>query len=394
MNLSIFQRESEALADEIIAQRRDFHRHPELGLQGHRTAGIVADAMNDLGLKIRTGVAETGVIALLKGERPGPTILLRFDMDALPIQEETGASYASTFDGVMHACGHDGHTAIGMAVAKLLHGHRQELPGTVKLVFQPAEEGLSGAERMVEEGVLLDPTPDYTLAMHLWNDKPVGWIGVIPGPAMAGSERLEIEISGRGGHGAAPHQTVDPVLATAQVICALQSVVSRNLDPGKPAVVSVTQIRAGDAFNVIPSRALLGGTIRTFGGEVRDLVLQRVKEIVGGIAEAMGCEAKVKIKRLTPPVINNQALAIRIQSLIKRVYPEAIVDSEEVVMGSEDMAFMMEDVPGCYMFVGSGNPAKGLDAPHHNPGYDFDEVVLPKASALMAAVAWMLLEGE
>lgn len=394
MKNSIFQRESEALADEIIAQRRDFHRHPELGFQEHRTAGIVADAVNDLGLKIRTGVAETGVIALLKGERPGPTILLRFDMDALPIQEETGASYASTFDGVMHACGHDGHTAIGMAVAKLLHGHRQELPGTVKLVFQPAEEGLNGAERMVEEGVLLDPTPDYTLAMHLWNDKPVGWIGVTPGPAMAGSERLEIEIAGRGGHGAAPHQTADPVLATAQVICALQSVVSRNLDPGKPAVVSVTKIRAGDAFNVIPSRALLGGTIRTFGGEVRDLVLQRVEEIVCGIAEAMGCEAKVKIKRLTPPVINNQALAIRIQSLIKRVYPEAIVDSEEVVMGSEDMAFMMEDVPGCYMFVGSGNPAKGLDAPHHNPRYDFDEVVLHKASALMAAVAWMLLEGE
>ncbi|MEE8567372.1 MAG: amidohydrolase [Anaerolineales bacterium] len=394
MNLSIFQRESEALADEIIAQRRDFHRHPELGFQEHRTAGIVADAMNDLGLKICTGVAETGVIALLKGERPGPTILLRFDMDALPIQEETGASYASTFDGVMHACGHDGHTAIGMAVAKLLHSHRQDLPGTVKLVFQPAEEGLNGAERMVEEGVLLDPTPDYTLAMHLWNDKPVGWIGVTPGTAMAGSERLEIEIAGRGGHGAAPHQTADPVLATAQVICALQSVVSRNLDPGKPAVVSVTKIQAGDAFNVIPSRALLGGTIRTFDGEVRDLVLQRVKEIVCGIAEAMGCEAKVKIKRLTPPVINNQALAIRIQSLIKRVFPEAIVDSEEVVMGSEDMAFMMEDVPGCYMFVGSGNPAKGLDAPHHNPHYDFDEVVLPKASALMAAAAWMLLEGE
>jgi len=167
MNLSIFQRESEALADEIIAQRRDFHRHPELGFQEHRTAGIVADAMNCLDLKIRTGVAETGVIALLKGERPGPTILLRFDMDGLPIQEETGASYASKFDGVMHACGHDGHTAIGMAVAKLLHSHRQELPGTVKLVFQPAEEGLNGAERMVEEGVLLDPTPDYTLAMHL-----------------------------------------------------------------------------------------------------------------------------------------------------------------------------------------------------------------------------------
>ena len=394
MNISQFITESEALAEEIVAQRRDFHRHPELGFQEHRTAGVVADAMNDLGLKVRTGVAETGVIALLEGKRPSPTILLRFDMDALPIQEETGASYTSTVDGVMHACGHDGHTAIGMAVAKLLHSHRQDLPGTIKFVFQPAEEGLNGAERMVEEGVLLDPVPDYTLAMHLWNDQPVGWIGITPGPAMAGSERLEIEITGRGGHGASPHQAVDPVLAAAQVICALQSVVSRNLDPCQAAVVSVTQVRAGDAFNVIPSKALLKGTIRTFGGEVRDLVLQRVKEIAGGVAQAMGCEAQVKVERLTPPVVNNRALATKLQSLVKRVYPEATVDSEEVTMGSEDMAFMMEDIPGCYMFGGSSNPANGLDASHHNPHFDFDEVVLPRAAALMAVAAWMLLEGE
>ena len=394
MNISQFITESEALAEEIVAQRRDFHRHPELGFQEHRTAGVVADAMNGLGLKVRTGVAETGVIALLEGKRPSPTILLRFDMDALPIQEETGASYTSTVDGVMHACGHDGHTAIGMAVAKLLHSYRQDLPGAIKFVFQPAEEGLNGAERMVEEGVLLDPVPDYTLAMHLWNDQPVGWIGITPGPAMAGSERLEIEITGRGGHGASPHQAVDPVLAAAQVICALQSVVSRNLDPCQAAVVSVTQVRAGDAFNVIPSKALLKGTIRTFGGEVRDLVLQRVKEIAGGVAQAMGCEAQVKVERLTPPVVNNRALATKLQSLVKRVYPEATVDSEEVTMGSEDMAYMMEDIPGCYMFVGSSNPAKGLDASHHNPHYDFDEVVLPRAAALMAAAAWMLLEGE
>jgi len=394
MNISQFITESEALAEEIVAQRRDFHRHPELGFQEHRTAGVVADAMNGLGLKVRTGVAETGVIALLEGKRPSPTILLRFDMDALPIQEETGASYTSTVDGVMHACGHDGHTAIGMAVAKLLHSYRQDLPGAIKFVFQPAEEGLNGAERMVEEGVLLDPVPDYTLAMHLWNDQPVGWIGITPGPAMAGSERLEIEITGRGGHGASPHQAVDPVLAAAQVICALQSVVSRNLDPCQAAVVSVTQVRAGDAFNVIPSKALLKGTIRTFGGEVRDLVLQRVKEIAGGVAQAMGCEAQVKVERLTPPVVNNRALATKLQSLVKRVYPEATVDSEEVTMGSEDMAYMMEDIPGCYMFVGSSNPAKGLDASHHIPHFDFDEVVLPRAAALMAAAAWMLLEGE
>jgi amidohydrolase len=394
MELRDFLRESETLADEIIAHRRDFHRHPELGYEEYRTAEIVAKAMTDLNLEVKTGVAETGVIALLEGKRPGHTVLLRFDMDALPIQEETDAPYASLNDGVMHACGHDGHTAIGIAVAQLISNRRDDLSGAVKFVFQPAEEGLGGALKMVEQGVLQDPVPDYALAMHLWNNKPLGWYGITPGPSMAGSERLEILLKGSGGHGASPHMAVDPVLAAAQVISSLQSIVSRNVDPRKTAVLSVTQVLAGEAHNVIPTQAFLCGTIRTFTPEVRDLVIKRVEEIAYGVSAAMGCEAEVKIENLTPPVVNDGELALRLQSVAQQLFPDATVDSKEVATGSEDMAYLMEASPSCYMFVGSSNPAKGLNAPHHNPKYDFDEAVLPQATALMAAATWMLMEEK
>jgi amidohydrolase len=394
MDFTQFVQQADALADEIIALRRDFHRHPELGFQEHRTAGVVADKLANLDLEVHTGIAETGIVALMVGEKPDPTILLRFDMDALPVQEETGAPYASIHDGVMHACGHDGHTAIGIAVAKLLHEHRVNLPGRVKFVFQPAEEGLGGAERMVAEGVLENPRPDYSLSMHLWNDKPRGWIGITPGPAMAGAEKFEIEIRGKGGHGASPHQTVDPVIAAAHITSALQSIVSRNVDPLESAVVSVTQIQAGDAFNIIPSHATLCGTIRTFTPEVRELVLQRVEEVSRGVATAMGADAKVEITKLTPPVVNDHAVAAMLNSLAESMFPKATIGSSEITMGSEDMAFFMEGIPGGYLFVGSSDTSRSLDAPHHNPRFDFDEAVLPMASSFMAASVWSLLEAS
>jgi amidohydrolase len=394
MDFSQFLQQSNDLADEIVALRRDFHRHPELGFQEHRTVGVVAEAMTNLGLEVHTGIAETGVVALLVGQKQGPTILLRFDMDALPIREQTGAPYASIHDGVMHACGHDGHTAIGITVAKMLREHRTNLPGVVKFVFQPAEEGMGGAERMVEEGVLENPRPDYSLAMHLWNDKPRGWIGITPGPIMAGCERFKIGIQGEGGHGASPHQAIDPVLAAAHITTALQSIVSRNVKPLDAAVVSVTQFQAGDAFNIIPSNATLCGTIRTFTPEVRDLVLQRVEEVARGVAKAMGCEAKVEITKLTPPVVNDPTVIAMLKELAGSLFPEATIDSNEVTMGSEDMAFMMEGIPSGYLLVGSNDSSRNLDAPHHNPRFDFDEAVLPQASYLMAASVWRLLEAS
>jgi amidohydrolase len=387
-----FKEEAHRIRDQLVDWRRDFHRHPELGFQEKRTAGIVAAVLQDLGMQVETEVAETGVVGLLEGARSGPVVLLRFDMDALPIQEQTGSAYASTTPGVMHACGHDGHTAIGLGAARLLNASREALPGVVKFVFQPAEEGLGGAERMLQAGVLEDPRPDYSLALHLWNVKPVGWFGVASGPTMAASDILQVEIEGQGGHGASPHQTIDPVVAGAHIVSALQSIVARDLDPQDAAVVSVTQIKAGEAHNVIPSHASMRGTIRSFDPEVRDRVHQRIGEIVHGVARAMKCEASVSITPLTPPVVNDAEIAARVRRWIRAAYPEAVIDDKASTMVSEDMAFFMDDVRGCYVFVGSNNPEKGLDAPHHNPRFDFDERVLPDAAGLMASFAWSLLD--
>nr|HMN58730.1 amidohydrolase [Anaerolinea sp.] len=251
----------EALSEFAYSQavRRDLHIHPEMGFQEFRTAGIVAKELGRLGLEVHTGVAKTGVVGMLEGDLPGPVILARFDMDALPIHEDTGAEYASQTAGIMHACGHDGHVAAGLTVARMLAARRSALRGSVKFVFQPAEEGLGGAEEMIRSGVLRDPPVDVTLSMHLWNDRPVGWLGITSGPLMAGADIFQIEITGKGGHGALPHQTIDPVAAGAVMVTALQTIVSRNLSPLESAVITVARLRAGEAFNVIPQTAELAG---------------------------------------------------------------------------------------------------------------------------------------
>lgn len=385
--------ESMALFESLRALRRDFHRHPELGFQEVRTSGIVAKTLMDLGLEVTTGIGKTGVVAMLEGQRPGPAVLLRFDMDALPILEETGADYTSQNTGVMHACGHDGHTAIGLTVARLLHAHSRDLAGSVKLVFQPAEEGLGGAQAMIADGVLEGPRPDYTLSLHLWNEKPMGWLGIRPGPLMAAGEIFKVSLTGKGGHGALPHRAVDPVLAAAHVVTALQGIISRNVSPLESAAVSVTTIRGGEAFNVIPQTVEMLGTIRTFLPEVRQRVLERFSQIVEGVAGAMGCQAVVEITPLTPAVVNDASVTQRVQEAAHRLWPDQPVDREYQTMVSEDMAYMMQQVPGCYCLLGSANPAKGLDAPHHHPRFDIDEDALPRAAALMAASTMHLLES-
>ena len=367
--------------------RRDFHRFPEMGFQERRTAGIVARELSALGLEIRTGIAETGVVALIEGRRPGPVVLLRFDMDALPIQEQTGAEYASQNPGVMHACGHDGHTAIGLTVARLLHASRTEWSGTVKLVFQPAEEGLGGARRMVDEGLLENPVPDVAFGLHLWNDRPVGWIGITPGPVMAAAEIFKVRLTGKGGHGAMPHLTVDPVLAASQVVTGLQSIVSRNVAPLQTAVVSVTTIHAGEVFNVIPSQVEMKGTIRTFEPAVRQRVLSRFEQVVVGVAAAFECEVQIELEPVSGAVVNDAAVTKRVQEISRDLLPDYQIGSNERTMGSEDMAYIQEKIPGCYIFIGSANAALGLDAAHHHPRFDFDEQVLPRAVALLEACA-------
>jgi amidohydrolase len=386
-----FLSESRQLFEYTRSLRRDFHRHPELGFREVRTAGIVAQELNQLGLEVSTGIGKTGVVALLEGEQPGPVVLIRVDMDALPIQEETGAEYASTVAGVMHACGHDGHTAIGLTVARMLQQHRHSLKGSVKLVFQPAEEGLGGAEAMLKDGVMTNPNPNAVLSVHLWNEKPVGWIGVTPGPVMAAAEIFRIHLRGKGGHAAQPHSTADPVIAAAQIISALQTIVSRNVPPLEAAVLSVTTLRAGDAFNVIPETADLQGTIRTFKPEVLQRVVDRFTQVVQGIAKAMSCQAEVELQSITPAVVNDPQLTELVQEVCRNVLPESQVDASTLTMGSEDMAFMMQEIPGCYVLVGSANPEKGLDAAHHHPRFDVDEESMTYAAALMAAAAAKLL---
>ena len=386
-----FLKEAQELFEYTQSLRRDFHIHPELGFKEIRTSGIVARELTELGLKVNTGVADTGVVTLIEGKKANPVILARFDMDALPIMEDTGAEYASINPGVMHACGHDGHVAIGLTLARLLCSHQKELPGTVKLVFQPAEEGLGGAKRMVAEGVLENPKPDASVGLHLWNSFPLGQFGVTPGPAMAGADAFNIIIEGKGGHGAAPHLTADPIVAAAQVISALQSIVSRNVDPLETAVVSVTAIRGGEAFNIIPPKVELMGTIRTFTPDTRELVLTRFSQIVEGVSSNLGCKADIEINQLTYPVVNDEKTSLRVQAVIERMFPEAELDTTSRTMGSEDMAFMMDDIPGCFIFLGSNNSAQGLDASHHNPKFDFDEQALPRGAALLAAVIFDLM---
>jgi amidohydrolase len=389
-----FAKEAESLFEFTQAMRRDFHRHPELGFQEVRTAGIVANELSKEGIEFTTGIAKTGVVALIEGGQPGPVVLLRFDMDALPIIEETGAEYASQNPGVMHACGHDGHTAIGLTVAKILNNHRKEWAGTVKLVFQPAEEGLGGADRMVAAGVLEDPKPDLTLTLHLWNEKPFGWLGITSGPVMAASEAFHLRISGKGGHGAAPHLAIDPILTSAQIITALQSIVSRNVPPLQSAVLSVTSVQGGHATNVIPPYVDLKGTIRSYEPAIRSLIIQRFQQIVTGVAQTMGCQADIQMKRISPAVVNNPEITRRVEQVARQLLPDSMIDTDERTMGSEDMAYMMEQIPGSYFFVGSANAEKGLNAAHHHPRFDFDESALPRAAALMTAAAVEFLKPQ
>ena len=390
-----FLEKAKQISEYTVAMRRDFHRHPELGFEEVRTAGIVADTLKELGLEVATGVGKTGVIGLLEGTQKSPVVLLRFDMDALPILEENEIDFVSETPGKMHACGHDNHVAIGLSVANILAGMRDSLPGTVKFVFQPAEEGDGGAELMVKEGVLTNPKPDAALAMHVWNEKPVGWYGLKAGPMMAGAHTFKVKVTGKGGHGAIPHLSIDPIAAAAQIITALQTIVSRSVNPLDSAVVTVGALHSGTVFNVIPQAAVFEGTIRTFKASVFDLVEKRFREIIENVGQAMGCETEIEIVRATYPVDNDPELTDLMADVVHTIQPDADVDQAYQTMGSEDFSFMTQGVPGCYMLVGSANAAMELNYGHHHPRFNIDEACLPYAVAAMAqgAVEVLLLVG-
>lgn len=375
------------------AIRRDLHMHPELGFQEVRTSAVIARELREIGLEISTGIAKTGVIAMIEGAQPGPVIMLRFDIDALPITEQTGAEYASQNPGVMHACGHDGHVAIGLTVARLLNEHRAELAGSVKLLFQPAEEGIGGAETMIREGSLENPAPIQCLGMHIWNEKPLGWLGVAAGPVMASAATFGITLTGRGGHGAMPHLAIDPVVAAAQIISAAQTISSRNSDPQKACVVSFCMLNAGNAFNVIPQTVEMKGTIRTFEADVEQMAYHRLKEVTRGIGAAMGCQVEITIDNITPAVVNDPLVTTAVQRAARELFPDHDLDERgRITMGAEDFAFYQKKVPGTFFFIGSTNVEKGLVYGHHHPRFDFDEEALPRGAALMAQAALELLK--
>jgi amidohydrolase len=361
--------------------------HPELSYKEERSAAIIATHLRRLGYDVQTQVAKTGVVGLLQADQPGPVVAFRFDMDALPVREETGAPYASQVEGRMHACGHDGHMAMGMGLAEWLAGHYSGMRGSVKLLFQPAEEGGNGAEAMVKAGVLDNPCPDVFVATHLWIERPVGSADVSDGPVLAAADKWECTIRGRGGHGAMPHHTADPVVAAAQIILALQTIVSRNVPPLETAVVSVGAVHAGDAFNVIPEDVHLTGTVRSYDSQVRELVVQRMQNLIDRIASALGCTSELCVRPLTPAVINDGAAAGVVRSAAQAVLGAENVTDHERTTGSEDAAFFMQQVPGCYFFLGAANPEKGFVQPHHSPRFDFDEQALVHGLAILARVA-------
>ncbi len=379
-----FLAEAEAMRDELIARRRDFHQHPELAFEEVRTSGIVAQELNALGLEVQTGVGQTGVVGILEGDGDGPTILYRADMDALPVYEDTGAEYVSGIEGKMHACGHDGHTSIGLGIAKLLSNHRDKLNGRIKFVFQPAEEIGGGAQAMIDDGVMESPKPDISLGIHLWNDFEVGTASIVQGPTMAGANGFEITVTGKGGHGAMPHQTHDPIVCASQIIVALQSIVSRNADPLDTVVLSIGQISGGHAMNVIPQTVSFGGSYRIFNEDAREMVTQRMTAIAEGVATAMGCTAEVKIRYGIGAVVNDVEVAERASHVFSEISDVNIV--QKPWMASEDVALFLEPNPGAYLLIGSANNARGLNYPHHHPKFDFDEDVLPLSVGLMSGV--------
>lgn len=369
--------EIKALQTDLVAWRRNFHSKPELAFTEKLTAAFVSQKLEEFGIEHQTGVAQTGIVAIIEGKQPGKVLGIRADMDALPIHEENEVDYRSQHEGIMHACGHDGHVAIALGTAKYLQEHRDSFQGTVKVIFQPAEESPGGAKPMIEEGVLKNPDVDAIIGLHIWNNLPLGSVGVRPGPLMAAAETFHLRVQGKGGHGALPHQTTDAIVVASNIVMALQTMVSRTVNPLDAAVVTVGEFNAGDAHNVVADFAELSGTVRYFNPDLTKVIGDRLETIVNGVCQSYGATYELDYIRMYPPTVNDREIA----NLIKTVAEETIETPLGIVpecqtMGSEDMSFFLQQVPGCYFFLGAANPKRDLAYPHHHPRFNFDETVL------------------
>lgn len=368
------------LVPDLIATRRDLHEHPELAFEEVRTSGIVAQRLRALGLEVQTGIAKTGVVGVLRGRvsKPGAkTIAIRADIDALPIHELNEIDYRSQVDGKMHACGHDGHTSIALAVADILSQRRDELAGNVKFIFQPAEERVGGAKPMVEEGAM--EGVDAVIGLHLISNYQLGLVGVRAGAIFASADRFVLTVRGKGGHAAMPEGSVDPIVIAAYITTALQTLISRETSPFSPSVITIGTVQAGSAFNIIPEVAVMQGTMRAFSPEHRAYLLRRIQEITSGIAIAMGGSCDVETFDGCPPCTNDPKMTEIVRNAAIASVGEHNVDDSQAVMttGSDDMAYFLDAVPGCYFIVGAQNAAKGAKYPHHHPHFNIDEDALP-----------------
>lgn len=379
---------ADALAGRLVEWRRALHRHPELGFEETWTSAFVKERLEALSIEVREGMADTGLAGILRAPqaREGG-VLLRADMDALPIQEVAGREYGSEIEGRMHACGHDGHMAMLLGAAELLAARRDDLPGDVVLCFQPAEEGRGGAQRMIREGVLDLVKIETVYALHLWSQFEAGTVQVRSGPVMAAQDEFTAQVVGKGGHGALPHTTRDPIPAAARGVLALQSIVSREVDPVEPAVVTVGRFEGGTAPNVIPDRVRLDGTLRSFGDEVRQLLRRRVEEVLRGAAEAAGCRLEMDLRPGYPAVVNDAGAVEAVRSAARSVVGESGLREHAPLLAAEDFAYFLRERPGAFVFVGAGNAGRGIDAPHHSPAFDIDESALPRGAELLARLA-------
>jgi amidohydrolase len=377
-----------ALEPRLVADRRTIHSHPEMGYEEEQTSTLVQARLRDLGIQYRSGLAKTGVVAQIKGELgEGPCVLLRADMDALPIDEKSGVPFASEVPGVMHACGHDAHTAMLLGAAQLILERRSTFAGTVKLMFQPAEEGGAGAARMIEDGVLGDPPVDAAFMLHVWPELDAGTVSFGPGPQLAGADAFTITIEGQGGHAAHPHSAIDPIVVGAHVVVALQTLVSREVDPTVPAVVTLGSFNAGNKSNVIPDRAVLQGTIRAFDDELFAHLEQRLREVVTGVATTLRAKAHIEFEMRYPPSVCDPDMAYQLGLTARSLLgPEAVFDSHPE-MGAEDFAFVLQKVPGAMLWLGVKHPSWPKPKPVHTATFDIDESALPIGSSAMAGVA-------
>lgn len=383
----------EALFPDMVEWRRHLHRNPELSYQEHNTMKFIADQLIAFGIDTQSGVGDTGVIGTIKGSLPGKTVGLRADIDALPIQDEKECEYASQVEGVMHACGHDGHTAGLLAVARYFSENRDTLKGEIRLIFQPGEEVCpGGALKMIAAGAL--EGVDVIYGVHLWSPLPVHTLASAAGPIMASVDDFVIDITGKGGHGGIPHVTVDSVLTGAQLVVQLQSIVSRNVNPLQPAVLTIGTINSGTAKNVIAETCRITGTVRTFDEETRAVIRNRFEEVTQHTCAMNGATVEIDYMMGYPPLVNHAGETERFFQVAKAVFGEEQVQVTPPMMPAEDFSYYVQQVPGCFIFVGAGNEDKGITYPHHHPRFDIDEAAILNAAKILVSMAENYLEQQ